>query len=369
MIPQLTVTLAPPFVPIDSRSVAPHSYVVLLPDVHGRTLFGEPVHARNARVAARAGAMLLDADAAATLASGSSAPSDLPPAPVLIVPPTVAINTTVFPLGGPGFFQAQPGLGAPGAVLDVSTPAARRRAAWHIVKQTGKAADGWVSRRCNRPISRLVSYLLLARGLRANHASAMTLLVGLIAAAIGMQPGYLPLIVTGVLFHLASVLDGVDGEMARATLTESNAGARIDTLVDQATYVACFAGVTIGWIREAGAASALGWTLAVIVALLFSLWRGGRFVARYAPNASYVFIDRSVRRAARETGKPPLRLAAALFTLLRRDLFAALFLVVALFGVRAAVPALVATGVVIANLTFTLYSRELVAAALAERSA
>ena len=51
------------------------------------------------------------------------------------------------------------------------------------------------------------------------------------------------------------------------------------------------------------------------------------------------------------------------------DVCTVLFLVVAVFGVRAAVPALVATGVVIANLTFTLYSRELAAAALAERSA
>jgi hypothetical protein len=48
-----------------------------------------------------------------------------------------------------------------------------------------------------------------------------------------------------------------------------------------------------------------------------------------------------VRRAARDTGRATLRLAALLFTLLRRDLFAVLFLAVSLTGQRAAVPVLI----------------------------
>jgi hypothetical protein len=63
-----------------------------------------------------------------------------------------------------------------------------------------------------------------------------------------------------------------------------------------------------------------------------------------------------------------LQLAAGAFTLFRRDLFSIIFMVVALFGVRALIPALVAAGVVIANATFSFYERELAAAAGAERS-
>jgi hypothetical protein len=105
-----------------------------------------------------------------------------------------------------------------------------------------------------------------------------------------------------------------------------------------------------------------------VVALLLSLWRGGRFVARYAPNASFVFIDRSVRRAASDTGLPLLRLAAHAFTLLRRDLFSVVFMGVALLGNRALIPAMVAAGIVVANLTMTVYHRELAAAARSERA-
>ena len=50
-----------------------------------------------------------------------------------------------------------------------------------------------------------------------------------------------------------------------------------------------------------------------------------------------------------------------------RDAFATLFLFVALAGRRALVPVLVAFGIVLANITFSRYRRELAAAAVAER--
>ncbi len=331
-------------------------------------LFGEPVRARNRRVAARVGARLVDLGESVDHGAPQVPLTDSALPPELCVPADVAINPWLFPLAITGRVVAVPGAGAAAdGAMDVSTPAARRRAAWRIVRRTTKATDGWVSRHFNRPISRIISFVMLSLGLRAAHASLATLLFGLAAAAIAAQPGYLAFALVGVLFHAASVLDGVDGEMARATLTESEAGARLDTIVDQATYMACFTGVVVGWIREAGAGVVITWTAIVTAALLLTLARGGRFVARYAPNASFVFIDRSVRRAACDTRMAGLRVAAAAFTLLRRDVFALVFMVVGFTGSRALVPALVAAGVVVANLTFSLYQRELAAAAIAER--
>jgi CDP-L-myo-inositol myo-inositolphosphotransferase len=295
----------------------------------GRVL-GMPVQVRNARVAARAGQTL----------------------GTVVVPPHTLID---LPIGQ--------------VFLDVSTAAARRRAAWTILRRTAKPTDGWVSRHLNRPISRLISYALLSLRLRPSHASALTLLVGLAAGLAAAQPGYGALVTAGLLFQLASILDGVDGEMARATLTESKAGAQLDTIVDQASYVACFIGQAIGWAREGSGSAALTWTVVIGAALVLSLLRAGRFVARYAGNASFVAIDRAVRRAARDTGRLSLRLAAGLFTLLRRDLFALLFLAVSLTGVRALIPILVGAGIVIANVTFSLHHADLAAAATAERAA
>jgi phosphatidylglycerophosphate synthase len=356
---------------------------------HDPQLFRRSNRERNARVAARASATVV---AVETLSSLGAAVG-------VVVPAAYAINVELFtaldrvPASG-AWLESAPGCAVltgpagqlaryvtgsgnaaslprlsidPAAILDLSTRERRRRAEQVILRRTGKATDGWVSRHWNRPVSRAISAVLLSLGLAASHASILTLLLGFITAAIAMLPGYTAMVWTGVLFQLASILDGVDGEMARATLTESEEGARLDTIVDQLTYVTCFVGVTIGWIREGGGRTVLWWTIGVGIALVISLARGGRFVARHAENASFVFIDRAVRRAARDTGRATLQLAAGTFTLLRRDVFAVIFLVVGLTGQRALVPALIAFGVIVANATFSAHHRELAAAAAAER--
>jgi CDP-L-myo-inositol myo-inositolphosphotransferase len=322
---------------------APGSLVVVPPDVLlAVTLFQQQLPEQPTWLESEDGAAVLcgPAQALSPLLSDLSLAADLPR--------TVALAGSLFAIG---------------------TYTERQRALWSVLKQTGKPTDGWVARHFNRPISRVFSFVLLSLGLRASHASAITLLVGLFAALIAARPGYIPLVIMGLLFQMASVLDGVDGEMARATLTESNEGARLDAIVDQVTYVACFVGVTWGWAREGGGMQVLAWTGAIAVALVLSLLRGAQFVQRFAPDASFVFIDRTVRRAARESDLMPLRMAASGFTLLRRDLFAVVFFLVSLLGRRILIPALVVFGIVLANVTLTAYRREIEAAALLERSA
>jgi phosphatidylglycerophosphate synthase len=331
--------------------------VVLLPGTDTRVL-GVSSRTRNARVAARAGATVIDAQA-----SGAVAPEG---APTMLVPATLLIDGSLFTRPAPTVSTQLTADGA--AVFDISTRSARLKASWVLLGRTVKPTDGWFARSFNRPISRIVSFILLSMGLAAGHASVMTLIVGLLGAAIAARPGYLGLAVAGLLFQVASVLDGVDGEMARATLTESDAGARLDTIVDQITYVAFFIGVTIGWAREDSRGTVLFWIIVVGVALVGSLLRAALFVSRHAPNASWVFIDRSIRRAAQDSRRVALRAAAGVFTLLRRDVFAMIFFLVSLTGIRAFIPGLVAFGAMVANFTLSRYDEELTAAAVKERS-
>jgi phosphatidylglycerophosphate synthase len=349
-------------------------------------VLGLSARTRNERVADRAGAVrvapesLDDCGDRAAVLVPSDVIIDLPlfPLPPLIEPTWLVGDLDAAVLAGPARdVQAYAGqidrarslprlAVSAAAVLNVSSAASRRRAAWNVLRRTGKPTDGWVSRNFGRPISRAISFVLLPIGVKANHASILTLLVGLAAGLLALRPGYVPLVGTALLFKLTSVLDGVDGEIARATLSESKRGALLDTVADQLTYVFCFTGVTIGWIREGAGRSALLWTLATAVALAFSLMRGWRFVSRHAPpGAELVFIDRAVRRAARDSGRAALKVASAMFTLLRRDAFATLFFFIALMGQRALIPAACVLGIVLANVTLSTYSRELVAAAMA----
>jgi CDP-L-myo-inositol myo-inositolphosphotransferase len=253
----------------------------------------------------------------------------------------------------------------PGVLFDLRTPALALIATKALVRQAEKPTDGWVSRHFNRPLSRTFSVPFLRMGLSPNHASVMNLVIGLGSAWFAAQTGYWTMALAGFLFHLASAFDGVDGEMARATLGESKLGAWVDTAVDNSTYLACLIGVTIGWMREGIGLPEMvlaGVAVAGVpaVLLIFSV-----LVRRYGPDGSFVFVDRTVERAAKDTGRRSLALARLLFYALRRDLFAAIFFLISLTGTRAAVPATIAGGLLVAVLTMAFHWPRLVDAAKA----
>jgi len=137
-----------------------------------------------------------------------------------------------------------------------------------IVRQTAKAGDGIISRHINRPISQSISRRLLRlawiRPVHATWGTALLAVAMLAALLLGTRGG---LIAGALLFQAASIFDGVDGEIARATFRSSPQGARLDSLIDAATNFACIGGVAwnlqLQGITDAALAGAAG--LAMLV--------------------------------------------------------------------------------------------------------
>jgi CDP-L-myo-inositol myo-inositolphosphotransferase len=77
------------------------------------------------------------------------------------------------------------------------------------------------------------------------------------AAAFIHFPPHLALVIGALLFQAASILDGVDGEIARATFMESRRGAMLDSLVDAGTNLAFVAGVIVNVYHQGGQRAAL----------------------------------------------------------------------------------------------------------------
>ena len=148
---------------------------------------------------------------------------------------------------------------------------------WEIVRATGKPGDGLVSRWLNRPISQRITLARARHPRRAadsrHHRSTPCWRWSwsrscCSAARRGSMLG-------GILFQAASILDGVDGEMARATFRTSTAGATMDSAVDIATNLLFVSALTvhlalrdhdvIGWIG--------GWavTLSILGGMLIAL--------------------------------------------------------------------------------------------------
>ena len=120
-------------------------------------------------------------------------------------------------------------------------------AARAIIKATAKSTDGLVSRSVNRPISQAVSSVLMKfPSIRPIHATMGTAVLAVLMFAVLVLYGSPAGLVAGaILFQAASVFDGVDGEIARATYRTSDRGAMIDSLIDAATNLSFVAGIVI----------------------------------------------------------------------------------------------------------------------------
>ncbi len=142
---------------------------------------------------------------------------------------------------------------------DIDTPADLRRAARRLRRSLTKPTDGPVSRYLNRPVSTRLSTALAHLPLHPDLVSSVAFLVALAGAwALGAGEG----IAGGLLVHAASVLDGVDGEIARLRLRTSPGGALLDGVLDRLADGAILAGAAI-WSISEGVAPATAAALAV----------------------------------------------------------------------------------------------------------
>lgn len=138
-------------------------------------------------------------------------------------------------------------------------PAAPRLRSTDILRGTGKPGDGLVSRWLNRPVSRAISALLLhIPGIRPIHATIGTAIIALAMFAALLVGGPAGLVAGGLLYHAASVFDGVDGEIARATFRTSRSGALLDSLIDMSTNFLFGVGLTINLAAREPLALAVG---------------------------------------------------------------------------------------------------------------
>ena len=127
--------------------------------------------------------------------------------------------------------------------LDVDTPADLKRATRLLVKHAVKGrGDGLVSRYLNRRVSTWCSARLINH-LTPNQTTLLTSLLGLLAGVVLFwAPKF-----GALLYQLSSMLDGMDGEIARASLRESNYGGWLDSVLDRVVDFAFLAGLYLIW--------------------------------------------------------------------------------------------------------------------------
>ena len=95
-----------------------------------------------------------------------------------------------------------------------------------------KPQDGFVSRFLNRPISRRITRFLLKFPIHPNWWTISIFVLPLIAGAFLVRGDYASVVIGAAIFQAFSILDGCDGEIARAKNLESTFGERLDYFCD-----------------------------------------------------------------------------------------------------------------------------------------
>jgi CDP-L-myo-inositol myo-inositolphosphotransferase len=221
--------------------------------------------------------------------------------------------------------------GAAAIQIEAGTgPAVPLPTSWEIIRATGKAGDGLVSRWLNRPISQRLTWLVLAvPGSRPIHVTIFNALLALPMFLLLLFGGHPGLVAGAILFHVASVIDGVDGEMARATWRTSAEGASLDSLIDMSINFLFVLGLTIHLaVRDHDAIGWIGaWAIGAMI--VGNALIGRRVRAQGAP----LGFDLFKRRNARIGGFVDLvyRIVQVISS---RDFFAFMYMVLTIVGLE-----------------------------------
>ena len=132
---------------------------------------------------------------------------------------------------------------------DVDTPDDLRRAAVRLRRSLPRPTDGPVARLLNRRLSVPTSWQVVRFSVSPDVLSAISFLVGLAGAILlGLGQG----VVGGILAQACSILDGVDGEVARLTLRAGPRGTLLDGYLDRLGDAALCAGLGVWALRSGG---------------------------------------------------------------------------------------------------------------------
>ena len=133
--------------------------------------------------------------------------------------------------------------------------------------------DGLVDAYLNRSCSRLLTRLFLRTPLTPNQITILSFLTGLLGASCFLFGSYGGSVLGALLLQFSTVLDCVDGEVARVKMLESPLGEWLDITLDTVVHIAIFLGVGVAVWKQDGLAAAplLGGLLAAAAFISFPL--------------------------------------------------------------------------------------------------
>lgn len=213
------------------------------------------------------------------------------------------------------------------APMAADTRARRRDAGRRLRAALRKASDSPLA---FRSASLALSRLLFPWPVHPNAISLLTVVVAAGAALVSARGSYEGMLAGSLLFQLASILDGVDGEIARMKFLTSALGEWIDTVCDDLSNIVYLSGVTAGLAQATGSRVWLTFGIATIALTVLAVglmyWQ---LVTRLKARS---FLALEAELASRPPSGIGPRLLAALEPCIKRPFYTLAFVIFAVIG-------------------------------------
>lgn len=219
-----------------------------------------------------------------------------------------------------------------GFAVAVSDRESFNRARKLLLQTARKPQDGLVARLINRRVSLFLTRYLLYLNIHPVIQSLVTLAVGLLSVVF-VGYGRQLLVPGGVLFELASIIDGCDGENARLTYRITRTGRILDITGDAVTFVSFFTALPLGLYRTYGEKTWFYLGLLALLSMVIFYLQLINYTRKTGLNFNIVAVVKEVEASQGLPGFQNVldRLASRLAFIYRRDFFsfAAFVLIVA----------------------------------------
>jgi phosphatidylglycerophosphate synthase len=192
-----------------------------------------------------------------------------------------------------------------------------------------KPQDGFVSRFLNRPISRRITSFLLKFPIHPSTWTISIFVLPLLASVFLVRGDYISVVIGAAIFQVFSILDGCDGEIARAKNLESRFGERLDYFCDFAASLLYVLTLGLGLHH-----SSEGIVCAVLITANELFLRVGKSKMAVGSSALHESFYARHRAMIGHSGLVNLgeRFVWWLFQLTKRDMAILVFLMLALLG-------------------------------------
>jgi phosphatidylglycerophosphate synthase len=205
-----------------------------------------------------------------------------------------------------------------------------------LLQHLGKSQDGIVAKYLNRPISQSITRLLLRSSIEPGTWTISILILPLIAFYFLVRGDYNGFVIGTAVFHIYNILDGCDGEIARAKYLESEKGRRLDAscdLIANLIFVLCLG---IGLSRQSGIVPAVRviYFLEGVVAFLLTGIRLARYLIELFSRNTTCIVSRKHEQIVTDSSERLFgrKLTSILFQLTKRDTAFLGFLLLAIAG-------------------------------------